>query len=133
MNHDKLIEAARFFSSSDAHILRGLLEAEDVRVEIFDEQFSSLDPVDSVISGGIKLYIWESDVAKAEPVIKRYYDNLKAETGDVCPECNATDVGRDYRRQMTMIFYAFLGALLGTGFSRTTPQYKRCNRCGYRW
>ena len=133
MNHGKLIEAARFFSSSDAHILRGLLEAEDVRVEIFDEQFSSLDPVDSVISGGIKLYILESNVDKAEPVIKRYYDNLKAEADNVCPECNATDIGRDYTRQMTMFFYAFLGAVLGTGFSRTTPQYKRCNRCGYRW
>ena len=133
MNHDKLIEVARFFSSSDAHILRGLLEAEDVRVEIFDEQFSSLDPVDSVISGGIKLYILESDVDKAEPVIKRYYDNLKAEAGNVCPECNSTNVGRDFRTQIMMFFYALFGALLGTGFNRNTPQYKRCNHCGYRW
>ena len=55
--HNEFIEVARFFTASDAHILRALLEVEDIEVSILDEQFSSLTPVDSVISGGIKLLI----------------------------------------------------------------------------
>ena len=66
---NQFIEVARFFDSTDAHILRGLLEAEDIQVEIFDEGFSSLTPVYSVIAGGIKLLILDSNKDKAEPII----------------------------------------------------------------
>jgi DNA-directed RNA polymerase subunit RPC12/RpoP len=131
--HNEYVEVARFFSSSDAHILRALLETEDIKVEIFDEQFSSLTPVDSVIAGGIKLVILNSDIDKAEPIIQGYYNNLKIEAGNVCPECNSLDVKKDYVTQFTMFCYATFGAILGTGFNRNTPQYKRCNSCGYKW
>ena len=133
MHNNKLVEVARFFASSDAHILRALLEVEDIKVEIFDEQFSSLNPVDSVISGGIKLMILNSDIPKAEPIIQRYYDNLKIEAGNICPECGSLDVKNDYVRRFTGVCYATFGALLGTGFQRSTPQYKKCNKCGYEW
>ncbi len=52
---NQFIEVARFFDPTNAHILRGLLESEDIQVEIFDEYFSSLTPVDSVIAGGNKI------------------------------------------------------------------------------
>ena len=133
VNNYKFVEVARFFSSSDAHILRALLEVEDIRVEIFDEQFSSLTPVDSVIAGGIKLAILNSDMDKAEPIIEAYYNNLKIEAGNVCPECNSLDVNRDYVTLFTMFCYALFGAVLGTGFNRSTPQCKKCNSCGYKW
>ncbi len=129
----EFIEAARFFTASDAHILRALLEVEDVEVVIFDEQFSSLTPVDSVISGGIKLLILNSDIDKAEPIIQNYYDNLKIEKGHVCPKCQSLDVSRDYMGQVKMFGYAILGAILGTGFNRKTPEYMKCNSCGYKW
>jgi len=131
--NDTFVEVARFFASSDAHILRALLEAEDIQVEIFDEQFSSLTPVDSVISGGIKLAILKSDIKKAEPIIQEYYNNLKIEAGNVCPECNSLEVSRDYVSQFTMFCYATFGAIAGTGFNRNTPQFKKCNSCGYKW
>jgi len=131
--HNQFVEVARFFDPIDAHILRGLLEAENMEVEIFDEYFSSLTPVDSVISGGIKLLIFESDIDKAEPIIQRYYDNLKIEAGNVCPECHSLDVQKDYTAQFTMFCYATFGALLGTGFKRYTSEYKKCNSCEYKW
>ena len=80
---NKLVEVTSFFTASDAHILRALLEAEDIEEEIFNEQFSSLTPADSVISGGVKLWITSTDVKKAEPIIQSYSDNLKIETGDI--------------------------------------------------
>lgn len=131
--NNKLVEVASFFTASDAHILRALLEVEDIEVEIFNEQFSSLTPVDSVISGGVKVYISSANVEKAEPIIQKYYDNLKIEAGNVCPACQSLDVGRDYSAQFMMFCYATFGALLGTGFNRKTPQFKRCSSCGNRW
>jgi len=130
---NKFTEVARFFDPINAHILRGLLETEDIQVEIFDEGFSSLTPVDSVIAGGIKLLILDSNLDKAEPIIQKYYDNLKREAGDVCPKCNSLDVKKDYAAQFTMFCYATFGALMGTGFKRYTSEYKKCNSCGYRW
>ena len=133
MNSTEFVEVARLFATSDAHILRGLLEIENIEVAILDEQFSSLDPVDSVISGGIKLLVRYSDIDRAEPIIQKYYDNLKIETGHVCPECHSSNIKRDYGRQLTMFCYSILGAVLGTGFNRKTPQYMKCNSCGYKW
>lgn len=130
---NKLVEIARFFDAVDAHILRGLLEIEDIHVEIFDEQFNSLTPVDGVISGGVKLAIPLSDIDKAEPIIKRYYDNLKRERDHVCPECHSLDIVKDYRGQFTTFCYAVVGAIFGTGLHRKTPQFRRCNSCKYRW
>ena len=128
-----MIEVARFFTASNAHILRALLEVEDVEVVIFDEQFSSLTPVDSVMSGGIKLLILNADIDKAEPIIEGYYDNLKIKSGHVCPKCQSLDVSRDHMEQVKMFAYAIFGAILGTGFIRKTPQYMKCNSCGYKW
>lgn len=130
---DAFIEVARFFDPIDAHILRGLLESEEIQVRIFDEYFSSLTPVDSAISGGVKLLILKSDLDKAEPFIQQYYDNLKIDAGNVCPECHSLDVSRDYITQFTAFCYATFGALLGTGWNRKTLQYKKCHSCGYRW
>jgi len=131
--HNELIEVARFFTASDAHILRALLEVEYIQVAIFDEQYSSLTPVDSVISGGIKLLILNSDIDKAEPIIQNYYDNLKIEPGYVCPKCQSLDVSRDYLGQVKMFVYTVFGAILGTGFNRKIPQYMKCHSCGDTW
>jgi len=48
---------AQLFMPSDAHILRGLLEAQDITVFMFDEGFVSLTPADAVAVGGIKLHV----------------------------------------------------------------------------
>jgi hypothetical protein len=50
------IEIAQLFLSSDAHVLRGLLEAEDITVFIFNEGYASPTPADALISGGIRLH-----------------------------------------------------------------------------
>lgn len=133
MFNNEFVEVARFFDPIDAHILRALFEAEDIEVEIFDEQFSSLTPIDSVISGGIKLFILDSNIDKAEPIIQGYYNNLKIGAGHVCPECNSLNIRWNYTEQFTMFCYAFLGAVLGTGFGKKTSQYKKCDNCGYEW
>jgi len=70
---NKLIEIARVFSTTNAHILRTLLEAEGIEVALIDEHFSSLGMADSI--GGVKLYILKSDTNRAEPIIQSYYDN----------------------------------------------------------
>jgi len=129
----QLIEVARFFDAVDAHILRGLLEAEDIYVEIFDEQFTSLTPADSIISSGVKLLVPSSLLDKAEPIIKLYYDNLNKENGNICPECNSLDVRRDYKKQVQTFFYSLVGMIFGTGFNRKTPYFKKCNSCQYKW
>jgi hypothetical protein len=130
---NKFIEVARFFDPIDAHILRGLLEAEDIKVEIFDEYFSSLTPIDRTIIGGIKLLVLDSDIEKAEPIIEKFYENLKTEAKNVCPKCSSVYIRKDYITQFKMFLFSLFGALVGTGFQRHTPEYKICISCGYKW
>jgi len=130
---NKLIEVARLFDPMNAHILRGLLEAEDIKVEIFDEYFSSLTPVDRTIVGGIKLLVLDSYIEKAEPIIEKFYKNLKTEAKNVCPKCSSVYIKKDYITQFKMLLFSLFGSLVGSGFQRHTPEYKTCISCGHKW
>jgi hypothetical protein len=77
MNQNGLVQVGTFLVSSDAHILRGLLEAEDIKVFIFDELFSSNSIGNPSVLGGIKVFVPFKDLEKAKKITNEYYKNIE--------------------------------------------------------
>jgi hypothetical protein len=124
------IEIAQLFLSSDAHILRGLLESEDITVFIFNEGYASLTPADALISGGIKLHVPFDQKEKAEPIVDAFFENLKEESTHKCSECGSTNLKRDYMEQFKHAIINLFSALGGANASHGVRQYRRCLDCG---
>jgi len=126
------IQIAQLFMPSDAHILRGLLEAEDITVFIFDEGFSSLTPADAVAVGGIKLHVPLEQKEKAEKIVNKFYENLKEESIIKCANCNSTNLKYDMREHFKHILINLLTVMTGTNASHGTRNFKKCLDCGYK-
>jgi len=132
MKNQKHILVAQLFMPSDAHILKGLLEAENITVFIFDEGFSSLTPADALISGGIKLHVPFEQREKAKKIVDKFYENLKEESTLKCSNCNSTNLKHDYVEHFKYGFINLISAFAGANASHGTRHYKRCLDCGYR-
>jgi len=127
------IEIAQLFISSDAHILRGLLEAEDITVFIFNEGYASLTPADALISGGIKLHVPFDQKERAEPIIEAFFENLKEESQPKCSECGSTNLKHNYLEQFKYFFINLITAMGGVNASHGVRHYKQCLDCGCRY
>ena len=127
------IEIAQLFISSDAHILRGLLEAEDIKVFMFNEGFSSLTPADALVSGGIKLHVPFDQRERAEPIVEAFFENLKEESKPKCHECGSTNLKHDYVEQVKYAFINLFSAIGGVNASHGVRYYKECLDCGCRY
>jgi len=127
------IEIAKLFISSDAHILRGLLEAEDITVFLFNEGYASLTPADALVSGGIKLHVPFDQKERAEPIVEEFFENLKEESQAKCHECGSTNLKHDYAEQFKYGLINLFSALGGANASHGVRHYKSCLDCGYRY
>jgi len=128
------IEIAQLFISSDAHILRGLLEAEDITVFLFNEGYSSLTPADALISGGIKLHVPFEQKERAEPIVEAFFENLKEESQPKCHKCGSTNLKQDYKERLKYSFINLFSVIVGgVNASHGVRYYKRCLDCGYRY
>ncbi|NKQ40964.1 MAG: DUF2007 domain-containing protein [Sulfurovum sp.] len=124
---------AELSTSSDAHILRGLLETEDIEVFIFNEGFASLTPAYTVAMGGIKLHIPLMKKEKADPVVESYFNNLKIENHPKCSNCGSVNLKHDYTEHLKYTIHAIVAVSLGANVSRGRRVYKKCLDCRYRY
>ena len=129
---NQLIEIAQLFISSDAHILRGLLEAEGIEVFMFNEGFASLTPADALISGGIKIHIPSNQKEKAEPILESFFENLKDEIQIKCSNCGSSNLTHDYFEHLKYGLINLFSALGGANASHGVRYYKKCLECGYK-
>jgi len=126
------IQIAQLFMPSDAHILRGLLEAEDITVFMFDEGFASLTPADAVAVGGIKLHVPLEQKEKAEKIVNKFYENLKEESIIKCANCNSINLKYDMGEHLKHILINLLTFMTGTNASHGTRNFKQCLDCKYK-
>ncbi|HIP61719.1 MAG TPA: DUF2007 domain-containing protein [Sulfurovum sp.] len=133
MNNNQHIEIARLFLFSDAHILRGLLEVENIEVFMFDEGFSSLEPATAVISGGVKIHVPYKDKDMAMQITEEFFTNMKMENITKCPNCESSNVSHDYKSQFKHFLINLITIMGGTNASRGVRYYKYCSDCGYDW
>ena len=134
MHPNELVQISRFLISSDAHILRGLLETEDIDAVVIDELFSSNLPMHPALLGGIKVFVPFKDYEKAKEITVEYFDNIEA-AKHLCPNCDSEDIKHDVKKHASNTLLNAITAFLSWGFPFTssTYRYKKCNACGYKW
>ena len=134
MHPNELVQISRFLISSDAHILRGLLETEGIDVVIIDELFSSNLPIYPALLDGIKVFVPFKDFERAKEITVEYFNNIEAEK-HLCPSCESKDIEPNVQRYASYTVLNLITAFLSGGFlfTSSTYRYKRCNACGYKW
>jgi hypothetical protein len=98
---DQLVTVARFDLSADAHVAKCVLEGAGVDCTLVDEEIVSLDWFYSLMMGGIKLRVRQSETTLAREILTSglSQDGLEAPTEPVeeeqrpqCPHCGVADV-----------------------------------------
>jgi len=131
---NELVQISRFLISSDAHILRGLLETEDIDVVIIDELFASNLPIYPTLLDGIKVFVPFKDFEKAKEITIDYFDNIES-TKKFCPNCDSKNIKHNVKKHASNTLLNILTAFISGGFPFTssTYRYKQCKECGYKY
>lgn len=66
------ITIRRFSSVMDAHIVRVLLENNDIPCEVFDENVATANPLYIQAIGGVRLMVKEQDEEKALEILEQF-------------------------------------------------------------
>jgi len=142
---ERFVTIATFNEPTEAHILKGRLEAEGIVCFLGDEHIVGAHPFYAVAVGGVKLKVAESDSEEARGILERIQggtneylldDNIElapamqAHIGEkVCPNCGSDrTVEEKYSKTVFSISYLFLGfpiPFLNRGF--------KCENCGFFW
>lgn len=125
---------ARFTDAIAAHIAKGRLESEGIRVFIANEQHVWLNWLYSNALGGVEVQVMEEDEQKAREVLQQvregFFAELESGDGDlVCPKCDSGDIEeRKTSRKAAFLSLFFLQFPLP--FSRNNHL---CRKCGNKW
>jgi hypothetical protein len=118
---DKIITFESYYDPMLAHIVRSRLEANGIHCFIADENTIGANPLYNQAVGGVKIKIFERDLAKCREILELEGDlhekdhfeiDNETNTYIVCPFCASTNVGdiggesRD--RQQTSPFSSFM-------------------------
>lgn len=135
---ERLITVATFSQPTEAHILKGRLEAEGIPCFLGDEHIIAAQPLYSVAVGGVKLQVTEGDEEEARVMIARIQagmseyildDNIElAPAGYAyghlaqCPICESEQVTEK----------GFFGPVFGISLPFVSRKFS-CHDCGYTW
>ncbi|WP_018479737.1 putative signal transducing protein [Pontibacter roseus] len=142
---ERLITIATFNQPTEAHILKGRLEAEGIPCFLGDEHIIAAQPLYSVAVGGVKLRVTEGDEQEAREMLARIQggtseyildDNIELappmqeHVQEVtCPECQSDYIGEEkYSKAVFSISYL----LLGFPVPFVSRKYT-CYDCGHTW
>lgn len=136
MNDDiKLVTLRTFDNPIDAHMVRSLLESNEITCCLFDEYISTLRPMYNILIGGIKLKIRSSDIEQAQQVLSEI-DNAKLTDNNdklvSCPKCSSTQLYSGHKSMKGVT--GVLSAIISFAFMVYPIYYKtviKCKECGY--
>ncbi|MDZ4140507.1 MAG: DUF2007 domain-containing protein [Methylotenera sp.] len=124
-----------FDNQLEAHIVKGLLESENIPVFLVGEHYASVQWVYTFALGHIRLQVPPSQAAKAQEILVQYrqgqyQQNLESEfqlAPLTCSHCGSTEI-QEVSARPSLIFGALLEALL---FKFVLPpvKYKVCKQC----
>lgn len=130
-NDDIFTTVARFQYSSEAQIIKGRLEAENITVFLSDNITIDTDPLVSNAIGGVKLKVYSENALKAIHILKSINQYSVDDEGQEihCPECNSEKI--DYFttvKDIKSLASFLLGFLFGVLPFYTKYEY-RCEDC----
>ena len=128
---DTFVTIARYTYSSEAQIIKGRLEAEDIQVFLRDNITIDTDPLVSHAIGGVKLKVLATDENKAREILNSITNYTLDDDGNLikCPNCDNNQVGlystiSDFKSLISFI----IGFVSGTLPFTARYQYK-CEAC----
>lgn len=135
---ERLITVATFSQPTEAHILKGRLEAEGIPCFLGDEHIIAAQPLYSLAVGGVKLQVTEGDEQEAREMIARIQagrseyildDNIELalpgqahDQKETCPICDSELISES----------SFLSEMLANLFPFFSMK-NNCHSCGYTW
>ncbi|MFD2245868.1 DUF2007 domain-containing protein [Pontibacter ruber] len=142
---ERLVTIATFNEPTEAHIVKGRLEAEGIPCFLGDEHIVAVQPFYSVAVGGVKLKVTEGDADEARAILARIQggtseyildDNIELAPPMqehvqqlTCPNCGSEHVAEE-KFSKTVFSISYL--LLGFPVPFVSRKYK-CYDCGYIW
>lgn len=127
---DKIVTFEAYYDTMEAEIVRGRLEANDIRCFIADDNVMNSNPVYNLMMGGVKIKVFERDLEACRTVLAE--EPILAE-GDAlisCPDCESTNVFYGPAPLKKNWFYIILSLVVGGYYP---PYIKRnwiCKDCG---
>jgi len=141
---ERLVTIATFNQPTEAHILKGRLEAEGIPCFLGDEHIIAAQPFYSVAVGGVKLRVTEGDEQEAREMLARIQggnseyildDNILLAPPaqeplpvNACPNCGS-DLIAEEQLSRAASFYSWLLSSLQLFMSRKYT----CYDCDYCW
>ncbi|WP_347158434.1 DUF2007 domain-containing protein [Pontibacter chitinilyticus] len=142
---ERLITIATCNGLTEAHILKGRLEAEGILCFLGDEHIVGAQPFYAVAVGGIKLRVPENDVEEARAILAGIMggstdyiltDDIELAppmqehvTAETCPHCGSDNIAEEkYNKTVFSLSYLFLGFPVPF----LSRKYK-CYNCGNEW
>ena len=129
--NEKLVTIATFQYSSEAQIIKGRLEAENIEVFLADEYLIDTDPLISNAIGGVKLQVWKVDKIIAERVLASISNFSLDDNGEAltCPNCGSHEIRyytsiNDFRS-----FFSFLLCIFFVVLPISVSYKYRCENC----
>ncbi|MFC7356394.1 DUF2007 domain-containing protein [Jejudonia soesokkakensis] len=126
------ITVATFTYSSEAKIIRGLLESEGIRTYLSDEHTIDTDPLVSNAIGGVKLNVARKDIDNATHILNSISEYSITDEGEKisCPNCMSSKIHlishiQDFK---SLVAFLFSGLLFGLLPFYTRYDY-RCDEC----
>lgn len=84
-----------FDSAFEAHLIKGLLNSEEIESFLFDENTVATNPLYNITVGGIKLKVKEEDYDRAMEIINASEKHPITDDNEQeikCPNCGSTDL-----------------------------------------
>jgi len=134
MNRPIQLKTLKVFDLAvNAHLLRTKLESEGICAVILDEHSISMNPLNTIAIGGVKLCVNEPDLEKAKNILKEIENTPYTHSDDsaiACPNCDSTDLISGFKSMRGK--KGFLSALLSFLFLIFPIYYKtvyKCKKC----
>jgi transposase-like protein len=128
---DQFVTIARFQYSSEAQIVKGKLQSEDIPVFLKDQVLIDTDPLISRAVGGIKLDVRAEDEARAREILDEIETYSVDDAGKPlsCPECGSSKVVLQTSIKDLKSFLAFLFSFLTFALPVHTSYTYHCESC----
>lgn len=123
----------RYQYSSEALIYKGKLESEGIEVFIRDNNIVDSNPLYSNAVGGIKLFVKEEDLEKAQLILSEVSQYSLDENNQLikCPKCNAEQVEMVTSIKDIKSFLAFLFSVLVVYMPFYSKHKYKCQSCKF--
>ena len=119
--------------SSEAIIIKGKLESEGIEVFMRDNNTVDANPLYSNAVGGIKLFVKEEDLEKAQLILSEVSQYSLDENNQLikCPKCNAEQVEMVTSIKDIRSFLAFLFSVLVVYMPFYSKHKYKCQSCKF--